>query len=100
MSPNEYELESYRFLKLLYKAEHNNYVYRLISLQLCTDAKGTLTGMRTVITNYTAPKLNASNTVTMNRIGTVSDKGITCSPLNIDAVNGEYLATVTLAYGS
>ena len=56
--------------------------------------------MRTVITNYTAPKLNASNTVTMNRIGTVSDKGITCSPLNIDAVNGEYLASVTLAYGS
>ncbi len=83
----------------LYKTEIDNYVFRLTSLQLCTDAKGTLIGIRSVITNYTAPQLNATNITTMNQIGAVTAKGISCNSLNIDAVNGEYLATLTLAFG-
>lgn len=54
--------------------------------------------MRSVITNFTAPKLNAISIISMNKIGAVTDAGISCNTLNIDAVNGDFLKTLTLAY--
>jgi hypothetical protein len=99
LSPNEYELESYRFLKLLYKAEQNNYVYRLISLQLCTDAREHSQAWEP--SSLTTLHLNLMRQIRLpNRIWKLSNEGITCSQLKIDAENGEYLAPITLANGS
>ncbi len=34
----------------------------------------------------------------MNKIGAVTDTGIRCTTLSIDAKNGEYLASLSIAY--
>lgn len=71
--------------------EANNTVYRMTRLVLCTDATGTLTGMRSIVTRYAASNMTALSIISMSKIGSVDTTGIICSNLTLDAVNGEYL---------
>ena len=50
--------------------------------------------MRSVITNFTASTMNAMSIISMNKIGAVTDTGIRCTTLSINASNGEYLAYI------
>lgn len=65
---------------------------------MCENANGDLIGMRSHITKYNAETMDPVVRLSMNQIGTVQGNGVTCSSIQIDVPNGEYLTSMFFAY--
>lgn len=65
---------------------------------LCNNQAGELTGMRSIVTRYKADTMEALNIISMNKIGSVDGTGMSCNSMALDAVNGEYLTSLTFGF--
>ena len=82
----------------LANSEQYNTVYRMTRFVLCNNQAGDLTGMRSIVTRYSATQMQALSIISMNKIGSTDGTGISCSSFALDAVNGEYLSEIIFGY--
>lgn len=60
------------------------------------NAGNTLTGMRAAVAKILSSN-NVTGTITsLNRIGSVTEAGITCTNLTLNYMNGDYVSNITL----
>ncbi len=76
----------------LFANELSYIVYRMSAIQICQNASGDLTGMRATITKYSTSQMTPMSTIQLNRIGSVTNVGITCLNLTLSVVAGEYIS--------
>merc|ERR1712119_265605 len=65
----------YNYLK---NTEEFNMIYRMTRMALCENAEGDLVGMRSHVTRFNAETNEIDARISMNKIGTNQDTGITC----------------------
>merc|ERR1712176_282505 len=85
----------YNYLK---NTEEFNTIYRMTRLTLCENEAGDLVGMRSHVTRFNAETNEIDARISMNKIGTNQDTGVTCNSISLDAENGEYLTGMYIAW--
>jgi len=56
--------------------------------------------MRTVVAKVITSTNTIGSIVPLNRIGSVTEAGITCSNLTLDILNGDYIKSLNIVYNS
>ena len=91
---------SFNDYEYLHTNEQNGTVYKLTQLLICTDINDNLSGMWPITTRFLASNMTAISVINLHRAGSVTELGINCNFLPIDAVNGDYLSTLSVGYSS
>ena len=78
------------------KNEDSTFTYKLAVVQLCVNAANQFVGMRSVVAKILNGQVVATSLTPLNRIGSVTDFGTTCSSLIIDYISGDFVQNMTL----